>query len=111
MRRDNRPCGKMLMEPAQSVDVDRAVVHPDALPDSGRLPEAKECLVDQINYVAHFNAPFLVVCLRGQIVRSDEFVSATGLLHGQPVVAVSENSLRTRETRCFSSSSELGRSG
>lgn len=42
------------MELAQSVDVDRAVIHPDGLADSGRLPEAKEGLVDQIKYVAHF---------------------------------------------------------
>jgi hypothetical protein len=42
------------MEPAQSIDVDRAVIHPDTLPHSGRLLEAKEALVDQIEYVAHF---------------------------------------------------------
>ena len=44
----------MVMEPAQTVDVDRAVIHPDTLPDSGRPLEAKEDLVDQIEYVAHF---------------------------------------------------------
>jgi hypothetical protein len=48
----------MLMELAQSVDVDRAVIHPDRLTYSGRLPEPKEGLVDQIEYVAHFLRSF-----------------------------------------------------
>jgi hypothetical protein len=45
------------MELAQTVDVDRAVIHPHALPhagDSGRSLADKEGLVDQIKYVAHF---------------------------------------------------------
>jgi hypothetical protein len=45
----------MLMEPAQTIDVDRAVIHPNVLTDSGRLSEAKEGLVDQIEYVVHFS--------------------------------------------------------
>ena len=62
MRRDNRPLLKMVMKPAQSVDVDRAVIHPDTLRDSGRLLETKEDLVGQIEYVAHFpEVPFLSV--------------------------------------------------
>ena len=48
MRRANRPCREMLMELAQSVDVDWAVIYPDVLTDSRRLLEAKEGLVDQI---------------------------------------------------------------
>jgi hypothetical protein len=53
----------MAMEPAQTVDVDRVVVHPDALQqvgDSGRPLEAKVGLVIQIEYVAHF--PKVLFC-------------------------------------------------
>src|SRR5690349_23721387 len=74
----------MLMKPAQPVDVDRAVIHPDALPDTRRLPETKKGLVDQIDDVVH--------CAK---------------LH----FLLSENSRRTCETCCCSSSSELVRSG
>src|SRR6478735_11999407 len=45
------------MEPAQTVYVDRAVVRPDTLNqvgDTGRPLDAKDGLVDQIEYVAHF---------------------------------------------------------
>ncbi len=45
------------MEPAQPLDVDGAVVHPDALQqigDAGRPLEAEVGLVVQIEYVAHF---------------------------------------------------------
>jgi hypothetical protein len=48
----------MLMKPAQTADVDRAVVHPDALQQvggSGRPLADKRGLVDQIEYVAHFS--------------------------------------------------------
>ena len=48
----------MLMELAQTVEIDRAVVDPDALQhggDSGRLLAEKEGLVDQIEYVTHFS--------------------------------------------------------
>src|SRR5258708_31608006 len=98
----------MLVEPAHTVDVDGAVIHPDALPDCSRLPEAKEGLVDQVDDVAHFSMLlFLLLALWSDRAVSEEFTSATGSLDDQPVVAVSESSLRTRETRCCSSSSEL----
>jgi hypothetical protein len=45
------------MEPAQTVYGDRAVVHPDTLNqvgDTGRPLDAKDGLVDQIEYVVHF---------------------------------------------------------
>src|SRR5271166_6837988 len=48
---------KMPMELAQSVDVDHAVIHPDTLNQaghSGRPLDAKEGVVDQIEYIAHF---------------------------------------------------------
>ena len=51
------------MEPAQTVDVDRAVVHPDALQQvggSGRSLADERGLVDQIEYIAHF--PKLLIC-------------------------------------------------
>src|SRR4051812_11335718 len=51
---------KMVVEPPQTVDVDRAVVDPDNLTPaggSGRPLEVKYGLVDQIEYVAHlFNS-------------------------------------------------------
>lgn len=53
------------MEQAQAVDVDRTVVHPDALADagdSGHLLEAEDGLVEQIEYVANFPGPFEVRC-------------------------------------------------
>src|SRR5262245_12888006 len=53
----------MLMKPSQTVDVDRAVVHPDALQQvggSGRSLANKHRLVKQIEYVAHISkVPFL----------------------------------------------------
>jgi hypothetical protein len=48
----------MVMEPAQTVDVDRAVIHPDALQQaggSGRPLTDKHRLVKQIEYVAHIS--------------------------------------------------------
>ena len=60
------------MEPAQSVDVDRAVVHPDTLQQvggSGRSLADERGLVDQIEYVAHFPKVLSVTCLRCQVIR------------------------------------------
>jgi hypothetical protein len=48
----------MVMEPPQTVDVDRTVVHPDTLRhdrDAYRSPEVKHALVDGIEYVVHFS--------------------------------------------------------
>ena len=74
------------MEPAQSVDVDRAVIHPDTLRDSGRLLEAKEGLVDQIEYVAHFpKVPFLSVACgahSARIARIREVGKLVDPVHG-----------------------------
>src|SRR5271163_4364265 len=117
----------MLMELAQPLDVDRAVIHPDRLTDPGRLPEAKEGLVDQVKYVAHFpKVHFLPVTLSGHAAQTNSLglqssplgsigrdayrIPPTGSAHGQPMVAVSENSLRTLEICCCSSPFELGRS-
>lgn len=36
------------MESAQTLDVDRPVVHPDDLPDAGAPIETKETLIDQV---------------------------------------------------------------
>src|SRR5215208_259527 len=57
----------MLMEPTKTVDVDRAVVHPNTLQqvgDTGRPLEAEVGLVIQIEYVAHFVRSFLSSNLR-----------------------------------------------
>jgi hypothetical protein len=48
----------MVMELPQTVDVDRAVVHPDTLQradGSCHSPDVKNGLVEQIEYVAHFS--------------------------------------------------------
>ena len=62
---------KVVVEPPQTVDVDRTVVDPDHLAPAGgagRPLEVKDCLVDQIEYVAHFpRVPFLVTRLRCQV--------------------------------------------
>ena len=61
------------MEPAQTVDVDRAVVHPDTLNqvgDTGRPLDAKYGLVDQIEYVAHFPRSLLVSCFAAHTAHS-----------------------------------------
>jgi hypothetical protein len=66
------------MKPAQSVDVDWAVIHPDTLRDSGRLLEAKEDLVDRIKYVVHFLRSLSYQLLAAHIAhRSLEFVRWT----------------------------------
>src|SRR5262245_23763583 len=67
---------QVMMEPAQTVDVDSAVVHPDTLNhvgDCGRPLDAKEGLVDQIEYVAHFpmSISYRLPTLSGHTVRSN----------------------------------------
>src|SRR5262249_50809418 len=50
------PVLEMVMEPAHTFDVDGAVVHPDTLNQVGHAGcplDAKDRLVDQIEYVAH----------------------------------------------------------
>lgn len=45
------------MEPPETIDVDRPVVHPDALQLAGasyRLPDVEHGLVEHIEYVAHY---------------------------------------------------------
>jgi len=109
----------MVMESPQTVDVDRTVIDPDTLQQvgrSGRSLAAKRALVDQIEYVAHsLKVPSE---LRDYAVRSycsDEITcSATESAntgHGQPVVTVSEKSLRAPERSRRTSSFELGRPG
>ena len=86
------------MEPAHTVDVDGAVVHPDTLQQvggSGRSLTDERGLVDQIEYVAHFPAPLEI----------------TGSGLSQPVVAVSEKSLSALEISCRKPSFELDRPG
>src|SRR5271166_1095710 len=100
----------MVMEPAQSVDVDRAVIHPHTLNHvggSGRSLGEKCALVDQIEYVVHLLK--VLSLLFGYAVRpcsSDEFAGS-----GQPIVAVSEKSLRALERSFRRVSFELVRSG
>src|ERR1700744_5190568 len=68
---------QMVMEPAQTVDVDRTVVHPHALQragGSGRPLEAEVGLVIQIEYVAHF-LKFLFACRGAEFVGVNAFVS------------------------------------
>src|SRR6516164_1463840 len=63
---------KMLMKLAQTVEVDRAVVHPDALNqvgDCGRPLDTEEGLVDQIEYVAHFPEVLFFAWLRCQAIQ------------------------------------------
>ena len=56
MRREQPSPLKMVMETLQPVDVDRAVVNPDALQQvcQWRPLGEKHCLVGQIDYIAHF---------------------------------------------------------
>ncbi len=52
------------MEPAETVDVDGAVVYPDTLQQAGgagRSLAGKEGLVKEIEYVAHCPESFLLV--------------------------------------------------
>src|SRR6516165_3992249 len=69
----------MLMELAQSVDLDGAVIYPDGLTNSCRLLEAKEGLVDQIKYVAHFPRSFCYWLSR-KLYSSDELACCAVLL-------------------------------
>ena len=105
------------MELAQSVDLDGAVIYPDGLTNSCRLLEAKEGLVDQIKYVAHFPRSFCYWLSRRHTAQMNWLgaqsycVPLTGSGHGQPIVAVSENSLKTFEMCCCKFSFELKRPG
>ena len=66
------------MEPAQTVDVYRAVVDPDNLAPTGgagRVLEVKDGLVDQVKYVAHFpKLLFLSLAYAVRAMSSVEFV-------------------------------------
>ena len=67
----------MAMKPPQTVDVDWAVIHPNTLNyvgHSGRPLDAKEGVVDQIKYVAHFaKVHFLSLAYAVRRYSSDEF--------------------------------------
>ena len=103
------------MEPAHTVDVDGAVVHPDTLQQvggSGRSLADKHRLVKQIEYVAH--CPKVLFLSLAYAVASygwAEFATATSSRRPQPALAVSEKSFRTLERSCHRSSFELARPG
>src|SRR6516162_5539221 len=81
---------KMLMKLAQTVEVDRAVVHPDALNqvgDCGRPLDTEEGLVDQIEYVAHFPRSFSSLGYAVRPYSSDE--SAWSAIASTPSEVVS----------------------
>src|SRR5215470_2235072 len=110
----------MLMKPPQTVDIDRAVVHPHALQQvggSGRSLANKHRLVKQIEDVAHIpkvlflssayavrpygsgeTAWSAIAFTQSEVVSTR--VAATDTGDGQPIVAVSENSLSAFETCC-----------
>src|SRR5215207_246936 len=103
----------MLMEPAQTVEVDRAVVHPDTLQQvggSGRPLADKRDLINEIEYVAHF--PKVLFC-RLLTFSGHTVGRATVTETGQPqsVVALSEKSLRALERSRRKSSFVLARPG
>src|SRR5271165_6822813 len=101
----------MPMEPAQTVDVDRAVIHPDALQHAGGAGDSlagEVGLVEQTEYVVHFlQGPCLSVVFFESFYRA----RPAGSWVGQPMVAVSEKSSMMLERTCRNSLFEVTRPG